>query len=463
MSLINKVKEHYYKIPNWVLKIIGYLYYLIPEKIRYGSTFSNTTKILQDIEFQSKEQVESMIDEKFVKIVRYAYEHVPFYRRYYDEYGVDISTIKSVKDISKLPFIDKNTVKQYADEMISDDVDKKRLIYVTTSGSTGDPVGFYQPQEMTMTEWAYTLHIWRRVGYRPDSSRLVLRGKKLHPGSKNSNYFYDPLRRELSCNIFDMREETMEEYCKAIEKYKPEFIHGYMSAIFMLAKYIDLKRGKLKHHFKAILATSENIIQEQKEYVEKVFESRVFSFYGHSERLIIAGECEKSSSYHCEPSYGYCEILNEDGLPDKNGEIVATGFLNYAMPLIRYKTGDMAIADNECCECGRSTQIIKSVIGRWHQDMLVNRDGAYVSLTAINIHSKEFDRVIRYKIIQDQVGKVLMKIQPSDSFSNSDIKAIKRLLEEKTNYKIEFKIEVVDNIPLLSNGKYRIVEQNLIL
>lgn len=461
MSLINRVKEYYYQIPDWMLQILGSLYYCIPQEIRYGSTFYRTIKMLKRLEELSQDEINLMIDKNFVNLINHAYCHVNFYKRYYDHCGVDISGITSINDISKLPFIDKDTIRGFGEELIADDVEKNKLIYVTTSGSTGNPVGFYQPQEITMVEWAYTVYIWSRVGYKPDSSRLVLRGKKLHPGSGNKNYYYDPLRRELSCNIFDMRDETMAVYCDAIEKYKPEFIHGYMSAIIILAKFIELKRGDLKHRFKAILATSENIVEEQRQYVEKIFAARVFSFYGHSERLMIAGECEESRGYHIEPLYGYCELIDSEGRPAQSGEIVATGFLNPAMPLIRYKTGDMAIWDNGLCSCGRKSRVLKTITGRWHQDMLINRDGAYVSLTALNIHSSEFDRIVRYKLIQNQPGKVRMLIQPGDTFENSDIESIKSILEEKSNHKILFEIELQDHIPIQKNGKYRIVDQKI--
>lgn len=462
MSLINKVKEHYYRFPKWLLELGAYAYYKIPAKYRYGAVFTDTLNSIHQIEYLSKKELNKQIDKRFVSTVQHAYYHVPFYKKLYDSAGIDINSIKGIQDIEKLPTIDKETVKNHSSEMISDDVEKEKLIYVTTSGSTGVPVGFYQPQMITMEEWAYTVKIWSRVGYKPDSSRLVLRGKKIHPSSKDPNVFYDPLRRELSCNIFDMRDETLEEYCEAIEKYKPEFMHGYMSAIIVLAKFVERKNIKFSYTFKAVLATSENIIEDQKKYVEHVFNTRVFSFYGHSERLVIAGECEKCSSYHVEPLYGYCEILNEKLEKCKEGEIVATGFINNAMPLIRYRTGDIARwGESETCSCGRNYKRIEKVIGRWHQDMLVNCDEAQISLAALNIHSDEFDRIVRYKLKQSEKGKVEMLIQADKDFSKQDEFRIKMLLEEKVNHKIEFTINIVDSIPVLSNGKYRIIEQHL--
>jgi len=462
MSLINKVKNQYYRFPNWLLNLGASAYYKIPEKYRYGSVFTDTIEYIRKNEYSSKEEIEKLIDINFVNTVKHAYYHVPFYNKLYDEHGVDIESINGVKDICKLPFIDKDTIREHSSEMIADGTSQGEMIYVTTSGSSGNPAGFYQPDSITMEEWVYTVEIWGRIGYKPDPSRLVLRGKKLHPASGDKNFFYDPLRKELSCNIFDMRDETMAVYCSVIEQYKPEFIHGYMSAIIILAKYIERNNIVLKHQFKAILATSENVVEDQKNYVEKIFRARVFSFYGHSERLVIAGECEKCSDYHVEPLYGYCEILDKNGDEANEGEVVATGFLNNIMPLIRYKTGDIARwSADQNCSCGRFYRRIEKVIGRWHQDMLVNLNGAYVSLTALNIHSDEFDRVVRYKIVQYEKGYVDILLQVDKSFSNSDATNIKELLESKANGKIIFNVQIVEQIAILKNGKYSIIEQHI--
>lgn len=141
MSLINRVKEYYYQIPDWMLQILGSLYYCIPQEIRYGSTFYRTIKMLKRLEELSQDEINLMIDKNFVNLINHAYCHVNFYKRYYDHCGVDISGITSINDISKLPFIDKDTIRGFGEELIADDVEKNKLIYVTTSGSTGNPVG----------------------------------------------------------------------------------------------------------------------------------------------------------------------------------------------------------------------------------------------------------------------------------------------------------------------------------
>lgn len=462
MSLIYFVKQNYEKIPTDFLKLTGALYYHIPAKKRYGKDFQQTLELLKRTEYLPYGEIEEYVNERFCYIVKYAAAHVPYYQKRYAEYGVNIESVHDIRDIVKLPTIDREEVRTNRDLFLSDEYDPGNLMYITTSGSTGNPVGFYQKKSMIMTEWAYTMHIWSRAGYKPNSSRLVLRGKKFRQSGKNPHIFYDPLRKELSCDVFDMTENNLENYCMAIEKYRPEFIHGYMSAVLMLAKYIESRDGGLHHQFKGILATSETILPVQKDYVEKIFNARVFSFYGHSERLVIAGECEQSSAYHVEPLYGYCELLDMEGLPANEGEITGTGFLNEAMPLIRYRTGDVsAWEEGPPCPCGRAHLRLNGVSGRWHQDMLITDEGAYVSLTALNIHSDEFDHIVRYKLIQEQAGIVTMYVMPKKEYVNTDGERIRKILEEKVNGKIRFDVQIVEDLPVKENGKYRIIEQKM--
>lgn len=462
MSLYYAAHKFYSHIPSWALKAASEVYYAIPESKRYGSDFAAAYAQLAQTEYMSRADREEMVNQRFLHIFQEAFAHVPYYRKLYQEYGIDSNTVKDIRDIVKLPVIDKETVRTHQKEMISEKSNPSKLMYMTTSGSTGNPLGFYQPRSMVMIEWAYVMHIWKRIGCTPSSSRLVLRGKKLHGNTDGRPYYYDKLRRELSCDIFNMTEENMESYCQAIEQYHPEFIHGYMSAIVLLAKYISGRKGGIDHRFKGILAVSENVLQEQRTFAEKVFGAHVLSFYGHSERLIIAGECEKTSQYHVEPLYGYCELLNKDGLPSDTGEITATGFLNDAMPFIRYRTGDRASWETDApCPCGRSHMRWRELSGR-DVEALVARDGSWFPLTAIDgIHTSDFDNVIRYRFTQSEPGEVQMDIMPSSTYVEQNGETIRKMLEGRVNGKIHIRINIVDNIKVEKNGKYKVVKQNI--
>ena len=154
MSLIYTVKQNYDKLPVGLLKIAGALYYRLPLEKRYGSDFKKTTELLKSTEYLSKDEVDTLVNERFIYIVKYAATHVPYYREKYAEYGVDMDSIHDVRDIVKLPTIDKEELRAHRDQFISDEYRPDDLMYITTSGSTGNPVGFFQKKSMVMTEWA---------------------------------------------------------------------------------------------------------------------------------------------------------------------------------------------------------------------------------------------------------------------------------------------------------------------
>ena len=133
-----------------------------------------------------------------------------------------------------------------------------------------------------------------------------------------------------------MTEATLPEYWRRLAEYSPEFLHGYPSAISLLAHWV-LRQGLRGHGpcIKAALLGSEGCTPEQREVIEDAFQTRVFSWYGHSERLILGGECQHTSDYHQFPDYGWLEILDEDGnevAVGERGEIVGTGFLTASCP-----------------------------------------------------------------------------------------------------------------------------------
>ena len=456
MSLIHFVLKYYNKIPPELLNILGPFYNLLPERIRYTPTFSKEKNEIERIHSLSDEELLIEENAKLQKIIQYAYNHTEYYKELFDVNGIDPKSIKTKSDLDRIPFLTKEILVNNRDRLVSDEFRKEDLVYITTSGSTGVPTGFYVQKDSHIRDLAYTYHFFGKYGYTTKCKKLILRGKTFANQRRGKNIQWDSFKRELCINIFDMTDARMDEYCRAIEKYRPDVAYGYMSAMYLLCKHIE-KRGGLKHRFKCFIGISETITAEQKAYVEKTIEAPVLTFYGMSERVIIAAQDHESGEYTPEPIYGITEIVDSSDVvineENKSGELVGTSLLNYGMPLIRYKTGDMSEWSSRKC--------LKDIEGRWNHDLLIGKDGCGISMTALNMHSEVFKRVRRYQLEQDVPGEAIIHIVPTADFRNEDRNEIESQFNQKAANQIVFRIDVVDSITPGKNGKLLLVKQNI--
>jgi phenylacetate-CoA ligase len=219
-------------------------------------------------------------------------------------------------------------------------------------------------------------------------------------------------------------------------------------------------------NIRGIIAESEIVFPEQRKMVEEVFGCRYFSCYGHSEKLVLAAECEHSTDYHVWPTYGYFELLDDDGnpvtTPGERGEIVGTGFMNTVMPFIRYRTGDWATYVGDHCEaCRREHIIIRDIRGHRIQEVLIAADGSEISWTALNMHDDTFVHVRQFQFVQERRGQAVLHIVPAGGFSAEDTGRIQRNLGRKLDGQLTFTTELVDAIPLSARGKTIYVDQRI--
>jgi phenylacetate-coenzyme A ligase PaaK-like adenylate-forming protein len=307
---------------------------------------------------------------------------------------------------------------------------------------------------------------WSRVGYTSRERKATFRGVSF--GRLRPREFWQENRiyNELQFSPFLMTERNLSSYVEKIIEYSPSFFHGYPSAVDVLAEFIvrhDLV-SKIPP-IKAILLGSEQTWPSQRRRMERAFQTRVFSWYGHSERVVLAGECEVHSSYHQFPDYGLMEIIDEFGEPlgleGDRGEIVGTGFYNRCMPLIRYRTEDFATRLSSKCECGRRWDRFEEVDGRWKQDMIIGSDGNRISLASLNMHGSFFDNVARYQYYQDVPGTCVLKIVARDDFRELDRLAIQKAYQDKLGDGLEVLVRIVRDIPLTPRGKLKMLVSRL--
>lgn len=435
----------------------------IPNIIVLGKQFYQYRKFLKEKEFDSQEQNLRFVSENLRSILIHAFEKTQYYNKSFRELGIknyrDFFHIDVTEFIRSIPFIDKNEIKNHFNQFITKETNVIRD-YVSTGGTSGEPFYFYTNSDRSTKEWAFMINQWSRIGYNLNSKRASFRGTKI-----NGQFIDDHVLKERKFSSFLLNDKYLKNIWKYLISYNPDFIYAYPSAIYLIANFVKDNNMPLPKSLKGILIGSENIYKNQRNFIESVFNVKTFAWYGHSEKLVLAGECEYEKIYHADPHYGYVEFINENNQTAKPGEfaeIVGTGFINTVMPFIRYRTGDWCIYLNDhCSKCGRNFHTFKDVQGRWTQEMLVGKDNNLISMSAINVHSKEFEKVTRFQYYQDTPGKATLKIVPKNSFSSSDRKRIHQVIQNKMKDTILLDVNIVDEIPTTNAGKFKFIDQKL--
>lgn len=435
-------------------------YYRLPAKICYGPMFAPTLELLRQSQYWSAERLNEYQLTKLRAMLAHAARNVPYYRRLFRAVGFDPQQLRALSDLQNLPTLDKATVRENLHDLIAENMRPQDMRYFTTGGTMGVPMGFYTMRHAGGRERAFMFAQWARIGFDYAERRAMLRGTAV----KSARHWqYDASERSFVFSNFHMTPENVAEYTRVMKAKRLRYLHSYPSAIIDFARHLqNLKLAPPP--FKAILASSETVYPGQREFIEAVFGARLFSFYGHSEDVVLAGECEVSRDYHIFPEYSVVEVLREDGSPatleDEAGELVGTSLDNFAMPLIRYRTDDWAVIGRPACACGRAYPLLKETRGR-RQDMLVGELDNLISPTALNFHTDVFDRVLQVQFYQCQRGKVELRIKRRHDYGETDSVNILRALNEKMGDTVEISLRFVDEIPLSPRGKARLVIQEL--
>ena len=320
---------------------------LIIKLLLYQKYYLRTKKLLKSKSFHFKKDIEQYHFNKLKKIIEYSYNNVPYYNELFSKINFHPDKFKSIQDIKRIPYLTKNIIRENQEKLTSRIFPKKHIKIVQTGGTTGMPLDFYlDKRSASIIELAYLENMWKRIGYRRFDRCIVLRednieniveGKKYWKMNYSTNW--------LTMSARHLNADTFLVFYNKILSFNPKFIIAFPSNAYLLARFI--KDNKLKNfpRLKAVICSSENMYMWQRRYMEEIYKVRIYSYYGHSEKCIIASECANSSLYEFYPQYGFVELVNKNNdwctKEDESGEIVATGFNNYVSPFIRYKTDDI--------------------------------------------------------------------------------------------------------------------------
>jgi len=457
------LKDFAKSLPHPLKQGLKYAYGAASSRFRYGKVFWDTYNFLQESQWWNREKLEEYQMRLLEKMLNHVYENVAYYQKVFDQSGSKPKNIQDFDDLRKLPYLTKEIIQENLSDLMARNYPKSKLRYGTTGGSTGIPLGFYHEKGVSEAkERAFIITLWHRVNFKMGDRCVVLRGNVVHSANKGKFWEYDPVNKYLILSSYHMTNEILPKYIAKIREFKPDFIQAYPSAITILARFMKKNNIEPFSSVKALLCGSENLYPWQRELLEEVFQCRVYSWYGDAEQAVLAGECEKNTYYHLFPEYGITELIGNDGnevtKDGEIGEIVATGFNNFATPFIRYKTMDLGVFSSKKCQCGRQYQLLERIEGRL-QELIVTKTGRLISMTAINMHSDVFDNIKQFQFYQDKKGEVIFNVVKKNTYTKKDTEYIKRELHKKLGDDMRLEIGFLGHIPRTQTGKYRFLIQ----
>jgi phenylacetate-CoA ligase len=423
------------KMPESLKYVTGHLF---RNKLINNKDFLNYSRLLEDRELLTASDIMDYQLNSLKEILVHSYYNVPYYTGLFNKIGFDPFNFSDFKEIEVIPLLTREIITENFSKLISTKKVKNGYYTASTGGSSGLPLKFLLDYDSLYKENAFIYHYRKKLGY--ELSDKIITFRNIIIGEKF--YKYNPMHSEVVFSNTKLSKITINQYVDKIIQIKPQYLNGYLSAIWYFAKLLKENNLNLNFKLKGVFMISENIDMEQRKFVEQFFNVKSMTFYGHSERCIIAEE-KLPCKYVFDPYYGYTEqVLTEEG----ENVVVGTGFLNRNMPLIRYLTDDICFRDGDYFEIDGKRS---SSIG------LIGKNNEFLPVTGFRLSTRDFKNVITYQFIQDIQGKADLYLIVNKDFQDKEMVIIKKYIEKQTSGIIDIEIKIVDHLLLTPRGKYQ--------
>lgn len=423
---------------------------------RHIRTYYNELKRSQ---WLSPAEIKELQERKLRRLILHAYHHVAYWREAMDNLGLTPADIRKIEDLHKLPLLDKATIREHLYfDLLSDNHDKRKILRISTSGSTGEPFVCYADKFQLEMRWAATLRSQEWTGYQFGDRCARLWHQTIGMSfTQIVREFIDAfLTRRLFIPAYEMSEKNLHRFMNKLRRHRPVLIDGYAESFNFLAHY-------LKEHDmdsvrpKGIMSSAQVLPEQSRTIIEEKFGCGVFDKYGSREFSGIAYESEAHEG-HLVVAENYIVEILKDGkpaAPGEMGEVVITDLNNFCMPFIRYRVGDLAVAmdNSKPSPCGRGLPRIGRIEGRV-QAIIFGTNGNFVPGTFFAHLFKDFDHLVaQYQVVQEQRGAITLKIVKAPRFNDEGFAEVLKHLHHFLGADMKITIEYVDLIPLGRTGK----------
>ena len=495
-DVVHPFLKFYTAAPQWVKSSLGQMYALAPARLRYGARYDDFASEIAHC--ADPAWLQRRAAEKLLATLRWAADTVPAYAHLRREvmaccaasaasaanaanagraasaasaaHGASCAPAQHATELlARFPLLPKEAIKADPARYLSARMKPGTHLLSFTGGSTSVPMKLYLEKYVSRAkDFAYNSAFDQLAGIGRGDTILALRGRTVPGAGKPGGplWMFDPIKRYLHLSSDHLEPEYMPRYLDAIRQWRPAFIHAFPSALAPLARWLqEHPAPDITRRVRAIQLFSENVYDYQVDLMRAVFDCPVLLDYGHSERAVKAISLPHDGRYFFWPLYGKVELVDSAGNAIDQagvlGEIVATGFDNRVMPLIRYRTGDLAMWSGAPNPARPGFPVVERIEGRL-QEFLVCRDHRLVSICTIGAaHFEQLASAERMQFEQYAPGRAVLKVLSAADLSARAREALAAGIRSKTQGGLEVDIVRVDQIARSVSGKHKLLLQRL--
>lgn len=422
------------KSPNYIKSAY---YKFVPFRYRYGNVYGKTLDFLMKSQEWDEEKLKKYQEDELRKLLTHCYRNIPYYRDMFISREWHPIDFKSIEDLKYFPVLTKKNIIANPQIFIADNLREKKAYPITTSGSTGDKLEFYVDDDCLKKEAAFNMRAYNQQGAKMYDTPSVWLRRYVPTNSESPLWHYDKELKRLYMSAYHLNERTIGDYVAKINEGNYQTMCTYPSAAYIFACLCEENDLKLKS-IEKIHTTSEVLLKQWYSKIKDVFDITPCGHYGQMEKVSFMNQIESSRDMIQNLEYGVNEFYDNG---DGTHGLIATGFINYYMPFIRYKTEDTFVIEDG---------VVKEVNGRT-SDILVSKDGS--RLPGVNFYSwidKKMPAVKMFQIIQKSENDIIFNYVQSpdyaDDLRDDIISGLSSRLGEM-NYTVN-KLDVIERDPV---------------
>ncbi|MDS4022216.1 MAG: AMP-binding protein [Candidatus Competibacter sp.] len=439
----------------------GWLFPLHEALKRHDSV--SRLRALECSQWWSPDELERHRLESLRAFLTHAGAQVPYYRRLFGEAGFDPGAVSSLKDLQRLPFLTKPLIRANTEALKAEDAGP--LKRYNTGGSSGEPLIFFMGRDRISHDVAAKWRATRWWGVDIGDPEIVVWGSPIELGTQDRlRAIRDAVLRTYLLPAFEMSEANLDRFVAEIRRRRPCMLFGYPSALSLIARHAE-RHGQCMNDLGVAVAfvTSERLYEDQRETIARIFGCQVANGYGARDAGFIAHQCP-SGGMHLSAEDIVVELIDHNGQPvqaGEAGEIVVTHLATGDFPLVRYRTGDIAVMDDRPCPCGRGLPMLKEIQGR-ATDFLVAADGTIMHGLALIYVVRDLPGIEQFKIIQESRELTRVLLVPGSGWDPSVVHPVEEAFKARLGQSVRVEVMTVAEIQPEKSGKFRYVVSRVV-